>query len=192
MILAMSNYMHVKIRMRVWYAYVTWISRTSRPDVRKTSGSLSGYTCFTLVVSPKVLVLMLILLCLWRYPWLQTRTRREIFAILSGPCTSADGCIQSPNHPNKYGNSEFCQIVAPAKPLFITHFETGAGNDNLTINGHVYSGSSAPPQGIITSDTIQWQSGDATTASGWRICTSFGLKLGLWLFYYKQAACFSE
>ena len=110
--------------------------------------------------------------------WLQTRTGGENFTVLAGPCTSADGCIQSPNHPNKYGNSEFCQIVAPAKPFFITHFETGAGNDNLTINGHVYSGSSAPPQGIITSDAIQWQSSDATTASGWRICTSFGLKLG--------------
>ena len=105
----------------------------------------------------------------------QTRTGGENFTVLSGPCTSANGCIQSPNHPNEYGNSEFCQILAPAKPLYITHFETG--NDNLTINGHVYSGSSAPPQGIIT-DIIQWQSGDATTASGWRICTNFGLKLG--------------
>ena len=105
------------------------------------------------------------------------KTRND-FVVLSGPCTASGGCTQSPNYPAEYGNSESCEIVAPAKPLYFTDFATEGGYDLLKINGEVYSGSSHPPQGVITSDIVQWMSDGIVSSNGWQICIVSGLKLG--------------
>lgn len=87
--------------------------------------------------------------------------------------------MASPNFPNDYGTSESCEIVAPERALYITQFETESSNDFLTINGQNYSGLSGPLQGTISFlDVIRWNSNSADVASGWQICTAFGLKLG--------------
>ena len=103
---------------------------------------------------------------------------RTDFNVISGPCVSAGGCITSPNFPNSYGNSEFCEVVAPHQPLYLTSFETEDGRDFLTIDGQAFSGSSGPPQGSTSSGMILWNSSADTTASGWQMCTAHGLKLG--------------
>ena len=108
----------------------------------------------------------------------QPRTGGENFNVLSGPCTSTGRCITSPNFPNNYGNSEFCEVVAPHQPLYFTSFETEDGRDFLTIDGQAFSGSSGPPQGSTSSGMILWNSSADTTASGWQMCTAHGLKLG--------------
>ena len=105
------------------------------------------------------------------------KTRND-FVVLSGPCTASGGCTQSPNYPAEYGNSESCEIVAPAKPLYFTDFATEGGYDLLKINGEVYSGSSHPPQRVITSDIVQWMSDGIVSSNGWQICIVSGLKLG--------------
>ena len=107
------------------------------------------------------------------------------FVVLSGPCTASGGCTQSPNYPAEYGNSESCEIVAPAKPLYFTDFATEDGYDLLKINGQAYSGSSHPPQGVITSDIVQWTSDSSVSSNGWQICIVSGIVSGL-----KLARCF--
>ena len=67
--------------------------------------------------------------------------------------------------------------MAPAKPLYFTDFATEGGYDLLKINGEVYSGSSHPPQGVITSDIVQWMSDGIVSSNGWQICIVSGLKL---------------
>ena len=104
--------------------------------------------------------------------------RGENFAVLSGPCTSTAGCVQSPNFPSDYGNSELCEIMAPEKALYFTSFSTEGDHDVLTIDGQAYSGSSGPPQGSTSSGIILWNTSADTTASGWQMCTASGLKLG--------------
>ena len=99
------------------------------------------------------------------------------FVVLSGPCTASGGCTQSPNYPAEYGPSESCEIVAPAKPLYFTDFATEDGYDLLKISGQAYSGSSHPPQGVITSDIVQWTSDSSVYSNGWQICIVSGLKL---------------
>ena len=96
----------------------------------------------------------------------------------SGPCVATAGCVQSPNFPNSYGNSELCEILAPEKALYFTHFATEGDSDFLTIDGEAYSGVSGPPQGTTSSGIILWNTSADTTASGWQMCTANGLKLG--------------
>ena len=98
--------------------------------------------------------------------------------MISGPCTATAGCVQSPNFPHDYGNSELCEIMAPEKALYFTSFSTEGDRDFLTIDGQAYSGSSGPPQGSTSSGIILWNSSADTTASGWQMCTAHGLKLG--------------
>ena len=107
---------------------------------------------------------------------LATRTISGI-TVLSGACTSTGDCVQSPNYPSDYGNSQSCEILAPEQPLYFTHFQTATG-DSLTINGQQYSGTSGPSQGIITASIIQWSSDVSVVSSGWQMCTAFGVKLG--------------
>ena len=109
------------------------------------------------------------------------RTGGENIAVLSGPCTSSGACAQSPNFPHNYGNSELCEILAPEKALYFTHFWTEGDRDFLTIDGEAYSGSSGPPQATTSLGIILWNTSADTTASGWQMCTAHGLKLGCFI-----------
>ena len=68
-----------------------------------------------------------------------------------------DGCITSPNFPDRY-DQHGCTIgvdVNNTKRLSVSNFETETGYDFLEINGRPYSGTYTsadvldPPQGLI-------------------------------------------
>ena len=106
-----------------------------------------------------------------------TRTAGENFFVLSGACSSSGSCTQSPNYPMEYGASEYCEILAPERPLYFVHFVT-ALSDPLTIDGQAYSGGSRPVQGTITSEIIRWTSDLSGSGSGWQICVASLVNLG--------------
>ena len=85
--------------------------------------------------------------------------------------------MQSPNYPNNYSNAESCDILAPPDTkLYITHFDTQDGHDNLTIDGVQYSGTTRPPQGLVSSE-ILWSSDVSHSSTGWEVCTATGVML---------------
>lgn len=90
----------------------------------------------------------------------------------SGPCTTNGNCVQSPNFPAAYGNSENCVItVGSSGALTVDHFSTEAGYDKLTVGSSQYHGSNTPAGVHVSSgDTIQWVSDGSQTSSGWKIC----------------------
>ena len=46
----------------------------------------------------------------------------------------------SPNYPSNYGAGESCDITWPSgAPIFLAHFATESGYDELYIDGGIYS-----------------------------------------------------
>jgi len=84
-------------------------------------------------------------------------------------CSMSGNCIQSKNHPSNYGNNEACTINAGEVDVTVEAFSTESRYDFLTVGGVQYSGSSGPPNGVI-SGTISWSSDYSVTQSGWRLC----------------------
>ena len=98
-----------------------------------------------------------------------------------GPCTKVekDGqeCIQSPNYPSRYGNSQSCTIridESQAQEIWIDFFKTERDYDFLTINGDQLSGTRAgrhyPTESMIPQDPIFWASDISGKKKGWVIC----------------------
>mmetsp|Transcript_28734 Transcript_28734/g.82195 ORF Transcript_28734/g.82195 Transcript_28734/m.82195 type:complete len:487 (-) Transcript_28734:57-1517(-) len=100
------------------------------------------------------------------------------WTIQSGPCTTANNCLQSPNFPADYGDGERCVVSVPASSWTDHYLEADATFytegccDTLTINGIAYSGSNAPDN-IVPSGTITWSSDpqpSGGTQLSWRLC----------------------
>merc|ERR1712070_1136794 len=62
----------------------------------------------------------------------------HMWKVTEGPCTmDADGCIQSPHYPSRYGNNERCTITVTesiAVPIVVEKFKTESGYDKLTVD----------------------------------------------------------
>lgn len=139
-----------------------------------------------LVAAVAAVVVLLVLVLVWLAQlfcasmiW-QPRTGGENFVVLSGPCASTQGCVQSRYYPSRYSNNEFCEIVSPEKPVYVIHFATESGKDILTMNGLNFAGSSitsGPSQGISASNMIQWRSSADEVARGWQLCIARDMKL---------------
>jgi len=92
--------------------------------------------------------------------------------VTSGDCTVVGYCVQSPNYPAKYGNSEFCDIaVNPdgAEPILVVDFKTEIDYDVLTVNGEKYSGTTGP-EGVTPTGVITWASDYSIRGTGWQLC----------------------
>jgi len=95
-----------------------------------------------------------------------------MWKVLSGDCAMVDGCIQSPNYPESYGDNQHCIIAindTVAKPISVEAFSTESWYDYLTVNGYYYS-STDGPRGLIPSGSILWTSDLDTSSSGWKLC----------------------
>jgi len=94
--------------------------------------------------------------------------------IVSGDCTSSDGCVRSANYPYDYGNSESCIITLRSASVWLTPtwFYTEANYDWVQLNGAAwYSGYgwNGDDPFEVTS-TIYWTSDFTVTRSGWQFC----------------------
>lgn len=101
------------------------------------------------------------------------------FSVSSGSCTTSVNrhCVQSPNYPNNYGNSESCSIDVHGTGVLNTEaFETESGFDRLVIDGHTFTGrgESRGPAGIRISDDsdITWHTDGSVSHGGWEICAA--------------------
>jgi len=97
-------------------------------------------------------------------------TRESTWAVQSGDCKVASNCIQSPNYPDAYGDSQECSFTSGSgMEVSATGFNTESGYDRLTLNGVTYEGT-AGPSGIEPHGTITWSSDGSVTQSGWELC----------------------
>ena len=96
------------------------------------------------------------------------------FVVSSGSCTTSsnDHCVRSPNFPGNYGNSESCAIeISGPGTVSTTTFHTESCCDHLTIDGHAYSGTTAPTGMIVSSGTsITWRTDGSDTDPGFELC----------------------
>jgi hypothetical protein len=93
----------------------------------------------------------------------------QTWVVVSGNCTVSGQCIQSPNYPGMYANSDGCLISAQTGPLSVLSFNTESGHDKLTVNGVDYH-NTAGPNGIVPSGLIQWTTDGSVVKNGWKIC----------------------
>lgn len=90
---------------------------------------------------------------------------------MSGNCVrGTDGCVNSPNYPLNYGDSQQCNFTMPAWNLRVEEFNTEASYDKLTINGLFYAGT-VGPDNVIPTGFLIWSSDGSETSTGWKICT---------------------
>lgn len=86
--------------------------------------------------------------------------------MLNASCFGTNGTL--------YGNNERCTFVITNElglVLNARRFQTEGSGDNLTINGHTYSGSSGPENVTVAQNvTIQWSSDESSTHSGFTVC----------------------
>merc|ERR1712085_9605 len=68
--------------------------------------------------------------------------------------------------------NKWCRIDASGPISMHTHyFQTESGYDNLTVNGHIYSGKNGPPSPTIVNGPIKWIEVDQVNPSlGWKVC----------------------
>ncbi|CAJ1407924.1 unnamed protein product [Effrenium voratum] len=96
----------------------------------------------------------------------------EMFSV-DGPCPlDSQGCVTSPNFPEKYGPMEDCiiQVFNPEnKSIVVDQFSTEMHFDALWVNGRVYTGKLSP-HGLVPREPIQWITDEDTADTGWRIC----------------------
>lgn len=84
------------------------------------------------------------------------------------------GCGTSPGHPGQHGNSEECELSAPAgEPIVVLSFATESGFDFLTVNNRIYEGQQGP-EGIIPTGRVHWDTDGSVVTSGWRLCARKG------------------
>jgi len=96
-----------------------------------------------------------------------------MWAAISGPCVQDGACVQSPNYPQYYSNSQQCTIeinAANAAPIVVEYFDTESYFDYLLVNGRKFSGRRRRPHGFTPSSSILWSSDSTVTRRGWRIC----------------------
>ena len=101
----------------------------------------------------------------------------------SGACAVVDRyCIQSPNFPEQYGNSQTCTMsVAEDGVLSVLAFDTEPGLDTFTVGRRrttsvTFSGTTSPSGiNVSANDQIQWVSDTSGTRSGWKVCNDQGL-----------------
>merc|ERR1711957_673199 len=83
-------------------------------------------------------------------------------------------CVMSTtSSSSKYFPHQWCRIDVSG-PIFMhtDFFQTEARYDELTVNGHIYSGNSgnnAPPSTIVNGP-ITWTSDGGVEARGWKVC----------------------
>ena len=108
------------------------------------------------------------------YPTKDPCDRHSTLFSTTGPCTVSGNCVQSPNYPSNYGNSQQCTITVTSafpKMLNVIAFYTEDGYDKVTIANKVYSGNDQPPAISLTKgDVIKWSSDNSETRSGWKMC----------------------
>jgi hypothetical protein len=105
----------------------------------------------------------------------QGPSSEETFTVNSGPCIVTNGCVQSPNYPSAYGDSQNCSFsVAASREIIAESFQTESSYDWLTVSGVHYSGIDAP-SGTVAED-IFWTSDSTIGSKGWRLCEVFGGK----------------
>jgi hypothetical protein len=96
----------------------------------------------------------------------------------TGTCRiDSDGCATSGNWPTNYANKEECEVTAvgsKGRGIKVESFATEQKYDTLTVNGHTYSGTNGPADGIVLDQPIKWVSDFSETASGWKICFQTG------------------
>lgn len=81
-------------------------------------------------------------------------------------------CIQTPNYPSDYDNSDTCRIRAEQDmTLSVLLFDTEGCCDTLEIAERSYSGSLGPDGLVVSAATeLTWTTNSATSDPGWRIC----------------------
>eukprot|EP00965_Chrysotila_dentata_P250834 6209676-Pleurochrysis_carterae.AAC.1 len=135
-----------------------WARRT--PKVAPTSQSLQRARALT-----KSILL----------PQLDLTSDSGFFIVDAGLCTvTADGdCVQSPNYPQPYGESEACDI-ALASPIvlnvlsFDVELFPSCIYDFVQVNGQKYCGTEGP-DGVTAEGQILWRSDTAFSGAGWKI-----------------------
>ena len=98
-----------------------------------------------------------------------------VFEVASGSCTvNANNCIQSPNYPSNYNNSEDCQVDLLSNAILqVQAFNTEFLSDKLTVAGMDYCGNSGPNNVMVFGgDTIRWHTDHALVQPGWEICAT--------------------
>jgi len=97
-----------------------------------------------------------------------------MWGAISGPCTLDGACVQSPNYPQYYSNSQACTIeinAANAAPIVVEYFNVESYFDYLLIDGwKTFSGRRRRPSGFTPSSSIFWSSDFSVTRRGWRLC----------------------
>jgi len=92
---------------------------------------------------------------------------------VAGSCTLDGGnCVLTPNWPNNYGNSQQCKITVKKQggvKLQVVDFNLEDGYDFLKVNNKKYSGSTGPMD-VVAKGTMEWDSDDSVTQTGWKIC----------------------
>ncbi|CAK0868178.1 unnamed protein product, partial [Prorocentrum cordatum] len=98
----------------------------------------------------------------------------HMWAAISGPCTLDGACVQSPNYPQYYSNSQACTIeinAANAAPIVVEYFNVESYFDYLLVDGwKTFSGRRRRPSGFTPSSSIFWSSDFSVTRRGWRLC----------------------
>lgn len=96
--------------------------------------------------------------------------------VRSGAClVDSAGCLQSPNYPAHYGDSQTCEMSVDTTSggylgqVHVDAFETQSCCDHVTVNGVQYSGV-VGPHGIVPTGTVTWNSDYSATTSGFRLC----------------------
>lgn len=104
-------------------------------------------------------------------------TAAPAFTVTGTGCVKeANGCVKTKNFPNAYGNKEACEISLGYPKIEVQKFETeGSNYDYLEVNGHKFSGGSAPGlSGLTPTTKITWTSDFVQTSEGWKICPQGG------------------
>jgi len=102
--------------------------------------------------------------------------QHTLFAVVEGGCQVVglhSHCVQSPNYPRRYRNSEFCRISVggdwTGKHIEVEQFKTEKNFDYLTVNGERYAGRRGP-EGVMPTTDLEWVSDDSKRGKGWKIC----------------------
>lgn len=94
------------------------------------------------------------------------------WAVSGGGCEQDGVCVQSLDHPSRYGNNNSCQVTLFGNvSVSVEAFSTEYGWDWLTVQGKQYSGATGPENGVY-SGVIRWSSDRIITETGWRLCLS--------------------
>ena len=90
-----------------------------------------------------------------------------------GPCVVDGACLGSPGFPAPYGENESCGAKLPLFSVVkVTEFKTQKFIDQLTINGHRYSGTGLQNHSFVVWSQIIWESQNhlGGQAGAWQLC----------------------